>query len=197
MAASSTPTPRETTRMSTRKRFGAIIGALAVAGSLAACSGGTPGAAAVVDGREISESEVQTAYQQVGPMLNEQITVATMTSLLVQEPSYTAVGEEFGIAFTDQQLQELYSQTADQLGMDADTELNPSALAILRLSAVGGAINQLSQQQVTTASASLSEKLAAADISMSPRYGTVDEFGAYAPTTYPWIVQTTADVTAG
>lgn len=176
--------------MSTRHRLGAIIGAGVVAASLAACGGGTPGAAVVVDGRSISEHDVQTAYEQVGPLFNGQLAVGQLAALLGQEPAFTEVGQEFGIAFTDQQLTDLYTSTADQLGLDSDVDLTDSSLAMLRLSAVSTGLNQLSPQQVQQAGSELDQKLADLDVRVSPRYAVDEDSGL--PGSYPWLVQTDA-----
>lgn len=178
------------------KRFGVIIGALAVAGTLAACSGGTPGAAAVVDGRAISESDVDSVVQQLQPVMQNELVRGSVALTLAQEPTLREVASEYGLAMTDSEVRTSYATAAEQLQIDP-VELTDASVAFVRYQTIATTLNSMGNQQATTIAADFTERQATLDIDLNPRYGEEIAVGTFAPTTYPWIVQTTADVTAG
>ncbi|GIG24524.1 hypothetical protein [Cellulomonas denverensis] len=179
--------------MSTRHRFGAIIGAGVLAASLAACGGGTPGAAVIVDGHAISEAALQTTFEQVSPIFSG-VDLPNLITVLVQQPAYTAVTAGLGEAYSDQQLTELYRQTAEATeGMDPDVELTPESLAVLRFSLAASALQQASAQQQATLVTDLQEELDGLEVKVNPRYGQFDATGAVVQGTYSWIVPTQTD----
>ncbi|MEV7973335.1 hypothetical protein [Cellulomonas sp. NPDC089187] len=178
--------------MSTRKRFSALIGAGVLAATLAACSG-TPGAALVVDGQATSVAEVQTAYEQVGPIFSG-ATFGDFVTTLVQQSAYRTVTDDLGVAYSDQQLTELYQETAPSVpGLDPDTELTAASLDILRYSVVVTALKQATVEQQAAVQAAVQEELANSDIEVNPRYGQLDTTGTVTPAAYSWIVPTETD----
>lgn len=175
--------------MSTRHRLGAIIGAGVLAASLAACSGGTPGAAAVVDGRAISEGDVDSVVTELQPVLTDQLVRGSVILTLANEPTLTEVAAEYGIAYTDSQLQDGYATAAEQAGV-TPVELSDSALSFTRFQTIATALSDLSSDDQAALVTEYTDATAALDLDFNPRYGEEVSAGTYAPTSYPWIVQT-------
>lgn len=175
------------TRKSNR-RVVAVIGAVALAGTLAACSGGQPGAAAVVGDRVISSSDVDTATRELAGLL-QGVSPSAVLTVLIFEPIIAEHSSEAGLGVTDQQAAEFLAQQAAGQDITLDADLSAPSITVgrylmeitaLQQSADGGAAVQ----------AAVSEDYAAQDITVNPRFGTLDEAGTIGATAYPWIVGT-------
>ncbi|HYQ76787.1 hypothetical protein [Cellulomonas sp.] len=171
------------TRKTVRRTVSAV-GVLAVAGALAACGGGRPGAAAVVDGRSIPTSEVETATQELGPVL-QGVSASAILGVLIQEPTVAAAASDAGVAVSDEQAADALDQQVEAAGGDAQ-EFSPASVRVMRylleIQGLQGA------SDADTLLASLQEDLGSLDFTVNPRFGSADELGTVGTTTYPWLV---------
>lgn len=169
----------------TVRRTVSVVGVLAVAGVLAACGGGRPGAAAVVDGRSIPTSEVETATQELGPVL-QGVSASAILGVLIQEPTVAAAASDAGVAVSDEQAADALDQQVAAAGGETGQEFSPASVAVMRyLLEIQGL---QSADDADTRLASLQEDLGALDFTVNPRFGTADDLGTVGTTAYPWIV---------
>lgn len=169
----------------TVRRTVSVVGVLAVAGVLAACGGGRPGAAAVVDGRSIPTSEVETATLELGPVL-QGVSASAILGVLIQEPTVAAAASDAGVAVSDEQAADALDQQVAAAGGEAGQEFSPASVAVMRylleIQGLQGA------DDADTRLAALQEDLGALDLTVNPRFGTADDLGTVGTTAYPWIV---------
>lgn len=175
----------------TVRRTVSVLGVLAVAGSLAACGGGRPGAAAVVDGRSIPVSDVDAATRELGPVL-QGVTSSAILGTLVQEPTVAAVAEDAGVGVSDEQARDALQQQAAAAGGDESQDFSPASVTVMRYVLEVQALQGAPDAEGTLTS--LQEALGGLDLTVNPRFGTADELGTIGTTTYPWLVS--ADGTA-
>lgn len=174
------------TRKSNR-RVVAVIGAVALAGTLAACSEGQPGAAAVVDGRVISASDVDTATRELSGLL-QGVSPSAILTVLIFEPIIGEHVAEAGMGVTDQQAEDFLAQQAAAQDVTLDGDLSAPSVAVGRYLMEITALQQ-SDDGGAAVQAAVSEDYAAADVTVNPRFGTLDESGTIGATVYPWLVQ--------
>ena len=160
-------------------------GALAAAAALGACSG-TPGAAAVVAGRAIPASDVRVAVEQLGGLF-QGVSTQTVTSVLIQEPTISAIAAENGVGVSTAQAQDLLDSASQAAGVTLPDDLAPSTLAVARYVQASGALQdapnapELAQQ--------FSDRIAELDIEVNPRFGTLlEDANIDAPAVRPWVV---------
>lgn len=167
-----------------------VIGALAVVATLAACSGGQPGAAAVVGDRVVRVSDVDTATRELAGVL-QGVTAPVVVAVLAQEPVVVEQAADAGLGVSDEQaraaLEQQVRDAAAAQGQDAGTDLtfSPPSVAVMRYALAFGALQESGDEADL---AELQDSLAALDITLNPRYGSTDAPGT--PTTYPWLVPT-------
>lgn len=163
----------------------AMVTATAV---LAGCSG-HPGAAAVVDGRTISTSELAAAFEELRPLYNG-AGPQDVLGVLITEPFATELAAEVGTGVSDQQARDLLEQVAAQaLGEEAAAgrEFGPGALAVARYSVAVSELQGVDDPQA--AIAEYQSRVLAADIEVNPRFGEFGENIQVAPPVTPtWIV---------
>lgn len=150
------------------RRAVAAAAGLAVAGLLAACSG-QPGAAAIVDGEEISAAELQDAVAEIGPFLQGSSPL-TVLNVLVQTPAVDRVAAENGVAVSDEDADALLAQLAEQSGA-TDATFGKGSRAVARFSLEITALQTLPNAE--EAFTQLTEEVADADIEVSPRYAEI------------------------
>lgn len=179
----------------------AVASGLVAAGLLAGCSG-TPGAAAVVDDRVIRTSDVQVASDELAA-LGQSFDVSAVISVLIQEPTVTAIAQEHGVGVSDSDAVALLDQVAESLGQ-ADGATTPDAgtgtpetfsdatIAIARYSLASGNLQEADDADAI--GEEVAERLAALDVDVNPRFGTADESqNVTALTSWPWTVTSEAD----
>lgn len=175
------------TRKSNR-RVVAVIGAVALAGTLAACSGGQPGAAAVVGDRVVRTADVDTATRELAALLQNVSPSAVLTVLMI-EPILAEHVSEAGMGVTDQQAEDFLVEQATAQDITLDGDLSAPSVAVgrylMEITALQG-----SDDGGAAVQAAVSEDYAAQKITVNPRFGTVDETGAIGATSYPWLVTT-------
>lgn len=170
-----------TTRRTTGRAARGAAGALAVAAALAACGGGQPGAAAVVDGRAIPSADVETATRELTGVL-EGVTPGAVVQVLVQEPTVVAGAADAGRAVSEEQARTALEEQAAATGA-GDGEFSAASVAVMRYLLAAAAL-----QDAGVDPTGLQAELADLDVTVNPRFGTLDEAGALGPTTYPWLV---------
>ena len=184
-----------TVRSSSWRRSAAgllAIGALAV-GGLSGCSG-RPGAAAVVDGDEISVRELQSATSDLGPYLDN-VSQTSVLMVLVVAPTFERAAVKAGVGVSDQQAEDLLDQAAaaaTEAGTvpPRTTAFSDSAIEVAKFTLVQTNLQALPDAGLV--SAQVTEQLDALDATINPRYGTVDfTSGSIMPPSYPWLVATT------
>lgn len=167
------------------RRVVPVVGALVVAGTLAACSGGEPGAAAVVDGRSVPTSDVETATRELADVL-QGVTQSTVLGVLIQEPTIAAHAADAGVGISDQQALDALDQQVEASGGTAGREFSEPSVTVMRYVLQIGALQETDDAQQVLAD--LQEDLSALDFTVNPRFGTAGENGTVGETTYPWLV---------
>lgn len=175
-------------RVSTR--IGAIVGAVALAGTLAACSGGTPGVAAKVDDTNIPVSDVEDALADLKSAGAE--SPLGIIAELVNAVYINGIADEFGFAATDEQAEEYLTTAVFTEENPAPEEFSTATLEIGRRYAAQSNLQQLDAATVMEINESVSEP----EVTVNPRYGEFDPAVGFASTTYPWILAADADAAA-
>jgi hypothetical protein len=172
------------------RRVGPVLGALVVTGALAACSGGQPGAAAVVGDRAVATSDVETATRELAAVYGEGAPSSTVVLIsLVQSPFVAAAAEDAGAAVSEQQARDGLAADAEAAGVPAG-DFSAAAVDVVRTSLTVQALAD--SPAAAQAQAAIAEDLSAQDLRLNPRFGTVDADGAITTTDYPWLVAPTA-----
>ncbi len=136
--------------------------ALAAALSVSAC--GTADTAAVVNGEKISESEAQTAAQQINEAFKPQnpLTTAAAVSSLIAAPIINEVAMRVGKGESDSSARSAMPQIAEP--SQATLDLVKANFALQKLT-------DPEKQMVL-------DELKKADVTVNPRYGAYDKDGA-------------------
>ncbi len=177
-------TSRATGRARTRTALlaGAALAAAAVLGGCA----GTPGAAAVVDGRAIPASDVQIAVEQIGGLF-QGVSTQTVTSVLIQEPVIVELAADNGVGVSDTQARDLLRSAATASGTTLPEDLAPATIAVARYVQASGALRDA--QNAPELAQEFSDRLAELDIEVNPRFGVLlPDANIEAPPVREWIV---------
>ena len=188
MLTSRLTTGRTTSRAAGRPRTRTALlagGALAVAAMLGACAG-TPGAAAVVDGRVIPASDVQVAVEQLGGLF-QGVSTQTVTSVLIQEPTVVELAAQNGVGVSVQQARDLLKSASMAAGTPLPDDLAASTIAVARYVQASGALQDA--PNAPELAQEFSDRIAELDIEVNPRYGTLGpDANIGAPPVRPWLV---------
>lgn len=173
-------TPTMTPR-SPRRRYGAralvSAGAVTLALGLGACSAaGDPDTAAVVEGRVVSQADVQTAVAELPPEITQgaRVDPVQVVSLFVAKDAVEDVAREYTGIVTHDDARELLRQVDVDAGRAPGQYSEPT----LDVIAINMMVNQISQTSV--AAPALEERIAALggdEVTLNPRYGGVAESG--------------------
>ena len=142
--------------------------------ALSACGSQAPGAAAIVDGSTISDKDVQTVSLELNQLAQGQtkLTPSIVLLNLILAPYVLAEASRAGKTVPDAQARKVIAKVANP---------SPATMDFVRMQL---AIPTLSQQSKT----SILAKVAKADVSVNPRYGTFDAAKiALVPATPDWI----------
>ena len=172
------------TRRTVRRTVSAL-GVLVVVVGLAACGGGRPGAAAVVDGRTIPTADVQDATRELDGVL-QGVTSSAILGVLVQEPTVRALAEDAGVAVAEDTAADALAEQLTAVGGDPDQDVSPASVTVMRYLLEIEALQGARDAEVLLAT--LQEDLGALDVTVNPRFGTADELGTVGATSYPWLV---------
>lgn len=156
--------------MASRSRLSKVVCALVVAlFALVGCAG-QPGAAAVVDGRAISERALSETTTGMSPFLDAAASPSMVLDAMIQAPFAVEVASEHGVAvstdqtadFLDEQLA-MREEAAPAGGYDDDVLSLAQYLLLL------GQIDQ--DERAAEIHTAIAERVGAAEVQLSPRYG--------------------------
>jgi len=167
----------------TRRTVRGAAAALALAGLLAGCAA-RPGTAAMVDGRRIPESDITATFAEIGPALGS-ATQQSVLHALITEPTLSDIAGDLGSQVTDEQATDLLDEVFAGSEQRPD-EFGPGSLAIARFQLALDAINAAEDQEAV--GQDITDRLAALDVEVNPRFGTFEGATVAAPTTPEWIV---------
>jgi hypothetical protein len=170
-----------------RRRGGMLLPAtLAVGVALTLAGCGRAGAAAIVDGRHISVTEVQDATQSLrsaDPANFGKVTPSQVLSVLILGRYAEQAAAAAGQGVSDDVVRQALQSTAQQNGnsnIHLD-RLNADAMTALRGEVALTELDQAGQQKVL-------QQIKSAHISVSPRYGTFNRTsGSITAATPNWI----------
>ncbi|WP_034648668.1 hypothetical protein [Cellulomonas sp. HZM] len=176
--------------MAKAARLGAVAVVLALGATLAGCSAQQPGSAAVVDGSRIPTSELQQTMTELSPFF-QNVSNSAVLSVLIQEPTLSAVAAEHGKGVSDQQAQDYLTQAVAQNGGKGDETFSQGSLAVARYSLAYQAIQDLATDDASV-NDEVAKKLDALDVKVNPRFGTIADHGQVDdPKPWPWLTTAT------
>jgi len=161
---------------------------------LSGCSG-RPGAAAVVDGEQISVAYLQATTADLAPYLKDG-TQATVLTALLEAPSFDRAAAEAGVGVTRKQAADRLDQVAKQAAAAGSApartaRFSPGAVEVVRFDLARQNLQGLPNAVEVTAQ--VAKTLGALDVEVNPRYGTVDlAAGTAKPPSYAWLVPAAA-----
>lgn len=171
---------------SARTVLGATAATVTVAAALAGCSA-QPGTAAVVDGRTITQSQLEDTHADLAPVL-EGLDVRTTLVTMIVAPFFIEAAEENGVGVSADQAEATARQSAEQAGT-AYQPLGEDALEVVRFTMAAQQLQTLPDGAEVLSD--VEEQIFAADLDVNPRYGDLDEeTGQLVRAPLPWIVQT-------
>ncbi len=175
------------------RRYGRVAAVLTAAGVAVAGCAAQPGAAAVIDGQVLSETYLADAVSDYEALLGQPIPAGDMLSTLLVIPTLLEVGAEQGIGASREEAVELLDLQAEQTGVAPPTDGYADGLVdVAQLQLVNGQLGQAPEG--ATVMDELWQRIAAADIEVSPRYGSFElepgAGGAIVPPSFPWLAET-------
>jgi hypothetical protein len=174
---------------SARARVVGAALAVLVAAASAGCSGG-PGVAATVDGRTITQADLQDTQRDLSSVVTNADAGHVLLALVVA-PVFIQAAADNGVGVSPEQAQDLVDKNAIAAGGDA-TRFGTGALDVVRFTV---AIQNLqSLENGAEILSGLDEEVDAMDIDINPRYGRLDgSSGEVLPVVPPWIVAPTTN----
>lgn len=170
-----------------------LISALLVAGlALAGCSY-QPGAAAVVDGRTITERQLAQASTELSEILGNPVSTPVVLQTLIVAPTAIQVASRNGLAVSAQQAQEMLEQESAQgeAGTVGEEEYSDPTLTVGRYLMLQNMITI--DPEGAQIGAELSEAIDELDVELNPRYGEWDPMEGPTPVQPDWIVDPATD----
>ena len=177
---------------------GILASLVAAAFALIAFSG-HPGAAAVVDGQKIPERDISTAVSQWQPVVQQQLTPATMLSTVIRAPIVLEVAADHGISASEEDGAAYLDSLAEQSQIEPPETYADITIEVARMQMVLGTLNS-GQVNTDGIAEELTERTNALDVTVNPRYGEWDaqaaSGGFIAPVTPDWLIAPAADAPA-
>lgn len=171
------------------RRTVVVIGAIAAVAVLAGCAG-DPGMVVEIDGRTITEAELDRVAEELGPFLTDASRGAVLTAL-VQSEAGIVLGERNDIEVTDKQARTFLNETAEKAAVEP-SEWGKGSLTIARMQVLREDLALLPDPEAATAQ--YEEILAGLDVTVNPRYGEYDPAtGEIRALQHDWIVVPAAD----
>jgi hypothetical protein len=172
--------PSRTARTARAAVILAVTGAVLLGG----CAQ-SPGTAAVVEGRTISENQLQQAQADLDTLLPNRIDPQTVLVALMVGPFFIDAAAANGVGVSDAQARDLAQQIAAQGGGQVGS-LGEGALEVLRFTLASDNLTRLPQAGEVIGD--VERRIFEADIDVSPRYGDLDqETGQLVRPASPWI----------
>ena len=165
----------------TRRRAAAVALTAVLGMGLSGCGSASAGSAAVVDGRRISVSDLQTATQQVGVYAQQEVAQANVLMLLIVAPTVASMASARGVGVSDDDVRvELASTVKDP---------SPSTIAVVRANAALQRMTSAGDTDVMQVRDELVKRMASSEVTVNPRYGTFDKTKpAIDPAQTNWLV---------
>ncbi|SEE96028.1 hypothetical protein [Ruania alba] len=173
----------------TRRIVPPVVAVLSAALFAAGCAG-EPGAAAVVNGETISESELAETTEALAPFLNAEVGPDLMLATMIQAPVLLDVAAEHGVAASVDETETYLDGLSAQAQVEAPESYPAGAIEVARFLIVSGELGQSPDAQAI--GAAMNEQMAELDVEISPRYGSWDpelaEGSAIAPAQHDWLL---------
>lgn len=172
--------------MSTRRKRGLATAAVVLGLVLGGCAA-QPGAAAVVDGQRIGENQVARAVADFTAVTGQPVDTQAMLSTLIIAPILLDVAAQGGVAASDAEAVALLDGQAQALGRTAPEEgYGEGVIQVAKMTIVNqGLMTAPNAQELV---GQVNERVAQADIEVSPRYGDFDpNIGQIVTEPLPWI----------
>jgi hypothetical protein len=154
--------------LTSRRRGAVAVAALGAALVLSACGSNEAGAAAVVGGRRISVSQVQSAYRDLVPLVgqDQQLSQGDILNFLILEPYLVQAAGQLGrgVSAHDAELEFQQVPNAPEPS-EAGVDVLRANLAIVQLQQGRG------QAEVLATFDQIATRLKAAGVHVNPRYG--------------------------
>ncbi|MFC4554043.1 hypothetical protein [Georgenia faecalis] len=167
----------------------ALVGLTLAGGLLAACSA-HPGAAAVVDGEEISENFLADAVRDFEVVTGQPTSAAAMISTLAITPTMLDAAAEFGIGASEEEATALLDAQIETVGGTPPADgYAQGVIEIAQMTLVDQQI-QFSEDGMAIGER-IAERIAETDIELNPRYGEITADGNVVPPDYPWLATPT------
>lgn len=180
-----------TVRTSRRRRLPVLLAAASLAAATLGGCAGQPGAAAIVDGNEITVAELQSATADLTPYL-QNVTQSSVLMVLVVAPTFERAAEDAGVGVSKQEASDLLEETAKSAADSGTvpartTSFSDAAIEVVRFTIMQTNLSALPDGAAVTAQ--VTDELADLDAEVNPRYGTADfTTGSITPLAYPWLV---------
>ena len=140
-----------------------------------------PGAAAVVDGRTITQEYTQDASEDLG------LDAGRTLSLLIAAPYYVEMAENSGVGVSADDARTAVHDGLLGEGTDPDVQLGDGAIEIVRLVLADQAVSPLPDGAQIRADTDA--RISGLDMDINPRYGEMDPAsGLIGQVPRPWIV---------
>ena len=144
-----------------------------------------PGAAAVVDGRTITQEYTQDASEDLG------LDAGTTLSLLIDAPYYVEMAENNGVGVSPDDVRTAVHDGLLGEGTDPNVQLGDGATEIVQLVLADKAVNALPDG--ARIRADTNARISGLDMDINPRYGERDPASSLIRLPpLPWIVPTNA-----
>ena len=171
------------------RRTAVVIGLLTTVAALTGCSTG-PDVVAEVEGRTITEADLDRVVTELGPLLADSSRGAVL-SAIVQSTAGLELGERNDIEVPEERAAQFLDSLAETVGADA-ADWGDGSLTIARMQLLGQDLSQLPDGEAVNAQ--YEEILTNLDVTVSPRYGQYDPVtGVVVPLDLEWIVTPGAD----
>lgn len=150
------------------KVFVRAASAVAAVALLVGCSA-QPGTAAVVDGRTISQADLDRTHADLTQIIPQLDARTTLVALMVG-PYFIEAAEENGVGVSESQARDFAEQNAAAAGVES--AFGDGAVEVLRFSLAAEQLGGLPDGQAVVAG--VEDEILAADIDVNPRYGDLD-----------------------
>ncbi|MBK5249612.1 MAG: hypothetical protein JJE50_09295 [Actinomycetales bacterium] len=175
--------------MASKSRLMMVASSLVVGGlALAGCAG-QPGAAAVVDGRPISEGYLAEAGAEFAPYSGSPLSPADMLTALIQAPVVVQVGSEHGVGVSTQEAVDRLDSVSETSQIATDGEYADGTVQLVQMILTYDALQNSPDSQAI--SEEVTARIADTDVEINPRYGQWDPKGTIVPVTPEWLIDST------
>lgn len=145
-----------------------------------------PGAAAVVEGRTIDQSEVERTQRDLA-LFSPGADPAALLSAIIVAPLFVRAAADNGVAVSEAQARAVIDNEAQALGLTPAPQYGEGLVQVVRSSLAAQSLQSLENGEEVLAG--IGEEIAELDVRVSPRYGTFDPAaGRVVPEPLPWIV---------